>query len=61
VSPTGEVTGFAPPGDTHRVRNVGDETAISIHVYGADLRRIASSVRRTYDLPVRVTPSPLAG
>jgi 3-mercaptopropionate dioxygenase len=56
VSPVGEVTGFAPPGDIHRVRNVGDETAISIHVYGADLTRIASSVRRTYELPVRVTP-----
>jgi 3-mercaptopropionate dioxygenase len=61
LSPVGEVTGFAPPGDIHRVRNVGDETAISIHVYGADLRRIASSVRRTYNLPVRVTPTPVAG
>src|SRR3954464_16020231 len=28
----GEVSGFAPPGDIHRVHNVGDTTAISIHV-----------------------------
>ncbi len=49
----GDVSGFAPPGDIHRVRNIGDETAISIHVYGTDVARIGSSVRRTYDLPVR--------
>ncbi len=48
----GEVSGFAPPGDIHRVRNVGDEVAISLHVYGADITRLGSSVRRTYDLPV---------
>jgi predicted metal-dependent enzyme (double-stranded beta helix superfamily) len=34
---TGDVSGFAPPGDIHRVKNTGDETAISIHVYGTDL------------------------
>jgi 3-mercaptopropionate dioxygenase len=50
----GEVGGFAPPGDIHRVRNVGDEVAISLHVYGADITRLGSSVRRTYDLPVLV-------
>jgi predicted metal-dependent enzyme (double-stranded beta helix superfamily) len=49
----GDVCGFAPPGDIHRVRNAGDETAISIHVYGTDVSRIGSSVRRYYDLPVR--------
>ena len=49
---TGDVTGFAPPGDIHRVRNVGDGTAISIHVYGTDVSRIGSSVRRYYDQPV---------
>ena len=48
----GDVSGFAPPGDIHRVRNVGEETAISIHVYGTDVSRIGSSVRRYYDLPV---------
>jgi 3-mercaptopropionate dioxygenase len=45
----GDVSGFAPPGDIHRVRNVGDTTAISIHVYGTDVERVGSSVRRYYD------------
>jgi 3-mercaptopropionate dioxygenase len=49
---TGNVNGFAPPGDIHRVRNVGDDTAISIHVYGTDVSRIGSSVRRYYDQEV---------
>jgi 3-mercaptopropionate dioxygenase len=48
----GEVSGFAPPGDIHRVRNVGGDVAVSVHVYGADITRLGSSVRRTYDLPV---------
>jgi predicted metal-dependent enzyme (double-stranded beta helix superfamily) len=46
---TGEVSGFAPPGDIHRVHNTGDTTAISVHVYGTDVTRIGSSVRRCYD------------
>jgi 3-mercaptopropionate dioxygenase len=45
----GDVSGFAPPGDIHRVHNTGDETAISIHVYGTDVSRIGSSVRRYYE------------
>ena len=49
---TGEVSGFAPPGDIHRVRNIGDEVAVSLHVYGADIIRLGSSVRRTYDMRV---------
>jgi predicted metal-dependent enzyme (double-stranded beta helix superfamily) len=49
---TGSVSGFAPPGDIHRVRNAGDRTAISVHVYGTDVSRIGSSVRRDYDLQV---------
>ncbi|UBU14812.1 cysteine dioxygenase family protein [Nonomuraea gerenzanensis] len=49
----GEVSGFAPPGDIHKVRNTSSETGVSLHVYGADVRRLGSSVRRTYDLPVR--------
>jgi predicted metal-dependent enzyme (double-stranded beta helix superfamily) len=48
----GDVSGFAPPGDIHRVRNSGDSEAISIHVYGTDLSRLGSSSRRFYDLPV---------
>jgi predicted metal-dependent enzyme (double-stranded beta helix superfamily) len=42
----GDVSGFAPPGDIHRVHNTGDEIAISIHIYGTDVTRIGSSVRR---------------
>jgi predicted metal-dependent enzyme (double-stranded beta helix superfamily) len=49
----GDISGFAPPGDIHRVRNIGESTAISIHVYGTDVSRVGSSVRRYYDLPVR--------
>jgi predicted metal-dependent enzyme (double-stranded beta helix superfamily) len=49
----GDASGFAPPGDIHRVHNTGDITAVSLHVYGADLGTDPSSVRRTYDLPVR--------
>jgi 3-mercaptopropionate dioxygenase len=45
----GDVNGFAPPGDIHRVHNTGDEVAISIHIYGTDVTRIGSSVRRYYD------------
>jgi hypothetical protein len=45
-------------GDIHWVRNAGDSTAISLHIYGTDVSRIGSSVRRCYDLPVQ--PSGLA-
>src|SRR5919201_2393835 len=45
----GDVSGFAPPGDIHRVRNTAGETAISIHVYGTDVTRVGSSARRYYD------------
>ena len=49
----GGVSGFAPPGDIHRVRNAGSGVAVSMHVYGTDITRVGSSVRRVYDLPVR--------
>lgn len=45
----GDVNGFAPPGDIHRVHNTGAEVAISIHIYGTDITRLGSSVRRYYD------------
>jgi predicted metal-dependent enzyme (double-stranded beta helix superfamily) len=53
ANPVGTVSGFAPPGDVHRVTNIGDTVAVSMHVYGTDVTRIGSSVRRVYDLPVR--------
>ena len=49
----GDVSGFAPPGDIHRVHNTGDVTAISLHVYGADLSADGVSVRREYHVPIR--------
>jgi 3-mercaptopropionate dioxygenase len=52
VHPAGTVSGFAPPGDIHRVRNTGDTVAISMHVYGADISRLGNSIRREYTLPV---------
>ncbi len=52
VNERGDVSGFAPPGDIHRVSNLGAEVAISLHVYGADIDRLGTSVRRSYDLPV---------
>jgi 3-mercaptopropionate dioxygenase len=48
----GAVTGFAPPGDIHRVRNPGPGVTVSLHVYGADITRLGSSVRRIYQLPI---------
>jgi len=42
----GEASGFAPPGDIHRMRNTGPRTAISLHIYGTDITRIGSSARR---------------
>ncbi len=51
----GSVTGFAPPGDIHRVRNPGPGVTVSLHVYGADITRLGSSVRRVYEL-LPVTP-----
>lgn len=45
--PAGSVSGVAPPDDIHQVHNTGDEVAITLHVYGADLSQ-GTSVRRTY-------------
>jgi len=50
--PAGTISGDAPPGDIHRITNPHDETAITLHVYGTDVSRIGTSLRRTYDLPI---------
>ncbi|MFJ7590711.1 cysteine dioxygenase [Streptomyces sp. NPDC097617] len=52
VNAQGEVCGFAPPGDIHMVRNSCTSKAISVHVYGADVSRLGTSIRRVYTLPV---------
>jgi predicted metal-dependent enzyme (double-stranded beta helix superfamily) len=41
--------GDVTAGKIHRVRNVADVTAISIHTYGADVTRVGSNVRRYCD------------
>ncbi|WP_093797911.1 hypothetical protein [Streptomyces sp. Wb2n-11] len=48
VNPRGTVCGLAPPGDIHQIWNAGTDVAISLHVYGADLSRLGTSVRRVY-------------
>jgi predicted metal-dependent enzyme (double-stranded beta helix superfamily) len=50
----GSVSALTPPGDIHYVMNPGPEIAISIHVYGADVRQLGSSIRRHYEQPVRL-------
>jgi predicted metal-dependent enzyme (double-stranded beta helix superfamily) len=52
----GDVAGLLPPGDIHRVHNAGDATAISLHVYGADLTAVGSSIRRAYPIELVTTP-----
>jgi predicted metal-dependent enzyme (double-stranded beta helix superfamily) len=52
VNPRGEVSVALPPGDIHLVRNAGTDLAVSLHVYGADLRRTGTSIRRRYDQPI---------
>ena len=47
-NPAGAVSAFAPPGDIHRVRNMGTGTAVSMHVYGTDISRVGASIRREY-------------
>ncbi|WP_217167731.1 cysteine dioxygenase family protein [Streptomyces sp. AC512_CC834] len=51
VNDRGEVCGFAPPGDIHRVWNGGTGKAVSLHVYGADITRLGTSIRRVYRSP----------
>jgi predicted metal-dependent enzyme (double-stranded beta helix superfamily) len=46
--PVGDISAFAPPGDIHQVGNRGPATAISLHVYGADIAVLGSSIRRSY-------------
>ena len=52
VNARGEVSVALPPGDIHLVRNSGDDLAVSLHVYGADLSVSGTSIRQRYDVPV---------
>lgn len=53
VNPPGSVAVCIPPGDIHRVANDGNSLAVSLHIYGADIGVLGSSIRRRYDLEVR--------
>jgi len=57
VNRTASVAAYTPPGDIHRVANDGPGMAISLHIYGADIGKLGTSIRRRYDLEVR-TPAP---
>jgi len=47
----GAAEGLVPDGsDIHAVGNTGDGIAISIHVYGADLRKLGTSIDRRFDV-----------
>lgn len=52
INHAGTACGFAPPGDIHLVRNSGSSTVRSIHIYGAHIGKLGTSVRREYRLPV---------
>jgi len=53
VNLNGSVAALVPPGDIHKVANAGDDLAVSLHIYGADIGQLGSSIRRKYDVPVR--------
>jgi predicted metal-dependent enzyme (double-stranded beta helix superfamily) len=61
VNQVADVCGFAPPGDIHEVINSSPATTTSIHVYGTDIRRLGSSIRRVYDLPIDSAAGPHTG
>jgi predicted metal-dependent enzyme (double-stranded beta helix superfamily) len=56
----GSATALLPPAENiHRVANAGSDRAISIHVYGADIERLGSSINKTFDhLPIRELAGP---
>ncbi|MGZ4966563.1 MAG: hypothetical protein ACXWFY_00765 [Chthoniobacterales bacterium] len=53
INPVGSVASLIPPGDIHHVENAGRELAVSLHIYGADIGVLGSSIRHRYNLEVR--------
>jgi predicted metal-dependent enzyme (double-stranded beta helix superfamily) len=50
IAHAGEAGFIVPPDeDIHQVENAGDSVAISIHVYGANIAKLGSSINRTFD------------
>ena len=57
----GDVSYFDPHSpNIHSVDNPTSETAISIHVYGSDIRELGGSIRRCYSLDGKSVPGPEA-
>ena len=56
----GDTVALVPPAeDIHAVANAGAGIAISLHVYGADIAKLGSSVNHRFDhLPIRPAPGP---
>lgn len=52
IGPTGTTAALTPPGDIHKVANQGPGLAISLHIYGADIGKLGSSIRRRYTQPI---------
>jgi 3-mercaptopropionate dioxygenase len=54
----GHVEALVPPAENiHAVTAAGDERAISIHVYGADIERLGSSIHRRFDHLPKLAPA----
>jgi 3-mercaptopropionate dioxygenase len=54
----GHVEALVPPADDiHAVTAAGDELAISVHVYGADIELLGSSIHRRFDDLRRLAPA----
>ena len=60
VNPVGSVVALVPPGDIHRVKNSGNAVAVSLHIYGADVQALGSSILRRYEHEVRPQPAAVA-
>lgn len=53
INPSCSVATLLPPGDIHKVANGGSGLAVSLHIYGADISVLGSSIRRRYNLTIR--------
>lgn len=50
----GDVCVLVPPEeDIHRVGNADDRATISMHIYGADISTVGTSINRRFELPIR--------
>jgi predicted metal-dependent enzyme (double-stranded beta helix superfamily) len=49
INRAGSVQGLLAPDEIHHVANCGKDLAVSLHVYGTDLARHASSIHRCYE------------